>query len=69
VNPVKEIKPLDGTAVRCGADRCDKPALFLFIAAGMSGGRWAYCDEHARARAWQQKMELPREATMGAGGY
>ena len=53
VDVAKEIKRLDGTPVRCGADRCDGPAFFLFIAAGTSGGRWAYCDEHARIRARQ----------------
>ena len=24
------IKPLDGSAVLCEADECDKPALYLF---------------------------------------
>ncbi len=58
---VKEIKPLDGTAVRCVADPCERPALFLFVAAGSRTGRWAYCEEHAIDRAWQEKLELPTE--------
>ena len=69
VSLVKEIEPLDGTAVRCGADRRQKPALFLFVANGISDGRWAYCDEHARVRACRQKLDLPREAAVAAGSY
>ena len=58
---VTEIKPLDGTAVRCEADRCDKPAFFLFAAARVSDGRWAYCEEQAELRARQERLELPKE--------
>jgi hypothetical protein len=60
VEPSKEIKRLDGTAVRCEADRCEEPALFLFIAAGTSHARWAYCEEHARIRAQREHLNLPR---------
>ena len=67
MEPVKEIKPMDGTAVRCEADRCEKPALFLFVAARGSDGRWAYCEEHAELRARQEKLELPMEMAAASG--
>ena len=64
---VKKIKPLDGTAVLCEADQCEKPALFLFAAATISDGRWAYCEEHARLRALQEELTLPTEESVMAG--
>lgn len=69
MEPVKEIKPMDGTAVRCEADRCGKPALFLFAAARVSDGRWAYCEEHAEVRARQERLELPEETGATAGTW
>ena len=57
---------MDGTAVRCEADRCEKPALFLFVAARVSDGRWAYCEEHAQFRARQESLELPKEMAAAA---
>jgi len=66
VKLVNDIKPIDGTAVRCEVERCEKPALFLFIASGPSGARWAYCEEHARGRAQKENQELPRMAAAGA---
>ena len=59
VKRIKEIRPLDGMAVRCEADRCEDAALFLLVAAGASRGLWAYCEEHARIRARAQNLELP----------
>jgi len=67
MEPAKEIKPIDGTAVRCEADRCEKPALFLFVAARASAGRWAYCEKHAELRARQEKLELPMEMAAASG--
>ena len=61
------IKPMSSASVRCEADRCEAPALFLFVAAGMSGGVWAYCEEHTRLRAVQAKVQLPREVGATAG--
>ena len=55
------IKPMSRTSV------CEAPALFLFVAAGMSAGVWAYCEEHTRLRAVQAKVELPREVGATAG--
>jgi len=69
VKLVKEIKLMDGTAVRCEADRCERPALFLFAAPGISGARWAYCEEHAALRARQEKLELPTEVAFTAGAF
>jgi hypothetical protein len=51
---------LDGKAVRCEADRCEEPALFLFV--GAINGRWAYCEEHARTRARNQDLQIPNAA-------
>jgi hypothetical protein len=58
VQQSKQIKPLDGTAVRCEADRCEDPALFLFV--GTSTARWAYCEMHAATRARTENLQLPR---------
>jgi hypothetical protein len=69
MEPVKEIKPMDGTAVRCEVDRCDKPARFLFAAEQISDGRWAYCEEHAELRALQEKLALPEEIPATAGAW
>jgi hypothetical protein len=62
---------MDGTAVRCEADRCELPALYLFMAAGASGGRWAYCEEHARDKARTANLKLPVEVkvVVGAAAY
>ena len=67
MEPVREIKPMDGTAVRCQTDRCEKPATFLFIAARASDARWAYCQEHAELRARQQRSKPPKEIAAAAG--
>ena len=67
MGPVREIKPMDGTAVRCEADRCEKPALYLFAAARVSDGRWAYCEEHAELVARQERLTLPRPMAAAAG--
>ena len=60
---------MDGTAVRCEADRCEKPALFLFAAARVSDGLWAYCEEHAELRAKEERLELPKEIAAAAGAW
>jgi hypothetical protein len=62
----KKITPMDGTAVRCEAECCEKPALFLFAAGGTSGARWAYCEEHAALRARQEKLQPPTTPAMTA---
>ena len=67
--PAKEIKPMDGLAVRCGQDRCEQPALFLFVAARFSDGLWAYCEEHAQVRARQERLVLPKENSAAAGSW
>ena len=69
MGPVREIKPMDGTAVRCEADRCEKPALFLFAAARVSDGLWAYCEEHAELRAKEERLELPKEIAAAVGAW
>jgi hypothetical protein len=71
MTPIRAVKPMDGTAVRCEADRCEVPALFLFVASGVTGERWAYCEEHARRRARTENLKLPLAsvATAGAAGY
>jgi hypothetical protein len=69
MEPVKEIKPMDGTALRCEADQCEKPALFVFVAARVSGGRWAYCEEHAELRARKERLELPKEIAAAAAAW
>lgn len=69
MEPVKEIKLMDGTAVRCEADRCDKPALFLFAAERVSDGRWAFCEEHAEVRARQERLQLPEEIATTTGTW
>jgi hypothetical protein len=69
VKHAKTITPMDGTAVRCEAEGCEKPALFLFAAAGASGARWAYCEEHAALRARQEKLQPPTEAAVIAGAF
>ena len=67
--PVKDIKPIQRVAVRCGQDRCEQPALFLFVAARFSDGLWAYCEEHAQLRARQERLELPKEMAATAGSW
>ena len=67
--PVKDIKPMQRVAVRCGQDRCEQPALFLFVAARISDGLWAYCEEHAQLRARQERLELPKEKAAAAGTW
>jgi hypothetical protein len=66
---MKEIKPMDGTAVRCEAGQCEMPALFLFVGAGPSGGRWAYCDEHATKKAAELNLEMPRALVASAATW
>jgi hypothetical protein len=58
---------MDGTAVRCEVNRCEDPALFLFVAEGVSGARWAYCEQHARARAAQESLSLPKQLAAAGG--
>ena len=67
--PVKDIKPMQRVTVRCGQDRCEQPALFLFVAARFSDGLWAYCEEHAQLRARQERLELPKEMAATAGSW
>jgi hypothetical protein len=66
---IKDIKSIDGSAVRCGAEQCEVPARFLFIAAGTSGGLWAYCDEHAKLRACHENLQLPATERAAAAAY
>jgi hypothetical protein len=66
---VKEVKPMDGTAVRCEMDRCESPALYLFVAGGSISGYWAYCEEHARLRAHRENLELPGRMVAAAGSW
>jgi hypothetical protein len=68
VEVLKAIRSIDGTAVRCMADRCGEPAFFLFVAVGTASGRWAY--EHADIRARKEKLQLPgRVRVAGALAY
>ena len=69
MGPVKDIKPMDRVAVRCGQDRCEQPALFLFVAARISDGLWAYCEEHAELRAREERLELPKEIAAAAAAW
>ena len=63
---VKEVKILDGTAVRCESEQCEAPALFLFIAAGASGACRAYCETHASQKMGEWKVKPPRALAAGA---
>ena len=67
MEPAKEIKPMDEVAVRCQTDRCERPAHFLFVAARVSDGLWAYCEEHAQLRAGQERLALPKGMAAAAG--
>jgi hypothetical protein len=55
--------------VRCGQDRCEQPAIFLFVAARFSDGLWAYCEEHAQLRVRQERLELPKGIAATAGSW
>jgi hypothetical protein len=69
VRTIKEIKPIDGNAVRCEANQCEAPAVFLFVGAGISGACWAYCEEHARRRAGERFVDEPQIVAAGASYY
>ena len=62
-----EIKAIDGTAVRCQAGACGRPAVYLFAGDGTPAGVWAYCAEHASEKARELKLELPEELAAAAG--
>ena len=54
-----DIKPLDGSAVLCQGDQCDRPALYLFCGPARTPSYTAYCELHARLFANRIRLALP----------
>lgn len=54
-----KVVALDGKAVFCQIDKCDRPAVFLFSFTGSNGSCLALCETHASERAAQAQLGLP----------
>ena len=52
------VKVLDGTAVFCQHDGCEKPAVYLFSAATGSPLYAAHCSQHAQHFANRLGVDL-----------
>jgi hypothetical protein len=53
------VKMLDGAAVFCQRDNCEKPAVYLFSSATTRPFCAAHCSEHALELASRSGIELP----------
>jgi hypothetical protein len=53
------VKMLDGTAIFCQHDGCEKPAVYLFSAVTTRPVCAAHCSEHAREFASRLRIKLP----------
>jgi hypothetical protein len=60
------VKMLDGTAVFCQRDNCEKPAVYLFSAVTTKPFCAAHCSEHARELAIRLRIKLPPRKTSQA---
>jgi hypothetical protein len=54
------VKVLNGTAVFCQHDGCEKPAVYLFSAATTSPLCAAHCSQHAQDFANRLGVDLSR---------
>jgi hypothetical protein len=54
-----KVVALDGKAVFCQTDKCDRPAVFLFSFPELNGGCLALCETHANERAARAQLGLP----------
>jgi hypothetical protein len=54
-----KVTALDGKAVFCQTDKCDRPAVFLFSFRGSKGSCLALCETHAGEWAAQARLALP----------
>jgi hypothetical protein len=59
-----KIKRMNGKAVLCQADTCEKPALYLFLEKGNASSCTARCEAHAREFAVSCGIPFPPARTV-----
>jgi hypothetical protein len=60
------IRQLDGTAVLCQGEGCDRAAMYLFVTSAPDPSYSAYCEGHARQLAGRIRLALPPSRETGS---